>query len=238
VDSVKDKITKLLAMAQAGEGRVNEHEAETAMRIAEKLIRKHNIDVAELQASSGKTPTYSWITVTIPQGERAQPNNSHRLWIGVMGVGVSKFTDCKGFYVNDDSYGRCWRFQGDAHDVEYASYLFKMCRDRGYAEAKRLPGSERQAFRRGFASRLQIRFYELLAERKGALRKASTSAGTALMVVENKLALRDAEFGKMITKRTGRASSASFGFQAGKRAADQVQFNRPLGVGQRELTHG
>src|ERR1035438_8044518 len=70
MSDVRDRITKLLAMANDSRG--NEHENEIAMRMAERLMRQHNIDVADLEASTGKKTIYNWRNVIIPVGEKAQ----------------------------------------------------------------------------------------------------------------------------------------------------------------------
>ena len=56
MEDIKDKINKLMAMATDGRG--NEFEAEAAMRLAERLMRKHGIDIAELANRTGQKPIY------------------------------------------------------------------------------------------------------------------------------------------------------------------------------------
>ncbi len=69
---------------------------------------------------------------------------------------------------------------------------------------------------------------QLRKERDVAMKEAVTKTGTALMVVQNKLALRDAEFGKQKI-RNQRTKFASQGFNQGRAAAERVNFNRPIG---------
>jgi hypothetical protein len=226
MDNVKDKITKLLAMAKDGRG--NEHEAEIAMRMAERLMRQHDIDVADLEASTGKKTVYSWRSVNIPVGELGKLCNRSPMWAGFLGVGVAQFTDCKASWVDDAEYLRCMRFEGDETDIEYAAWLFKMLRDFGYAESKSVGGRHRETFRKAFAIRLCERMRTLRMERDEALRQAVTKTGTALMAVENKIALRDAEFGKQQVRKQ-RTTFASEGFREGSSAADRVKLNRPIG---------
>lgn len=64
MDNPKDKIAKLLAMANDGRG--NEFEAEAALRQAEKLMRKHGIEAGELADHTGTKPIYKWHTVSVP----------------------------------------------------------------------------------------------------------------------------------------------------------------------------
>lgn len=226
MDNVKDKINKLLAMANDARG--NEHENEIAMRMAERLMREHNIEVADLEATTGKQTVYTWRSITIPVGEKAKPCAWHPLWTGFLGTGVAAFTDCKVERENDPTYMCCMKFLGDETDIEYAAWLFKKLRDFGYAESQSVPGNQRETFRKAYAIRLCQRMRELRAERDAAMREAVTQTGTALMVVQNKLALRDAEFGKQRIRNT-RVKYASQGFREGKSAADRATFNRPIG---------
>ena len=96
---IKDRINKLLAMANDTRG--NEHENEVAMRMAERLMRQHNIDVADLEASTGQKAAYSWSSITIAVGEQAARATWRPMWIGFLGLGVGKFTDCRTTWVED-----------------------------------------------------------------------------------------------------------------------------------------
>jgi len=150
------------------------------------------------------------------------------MWIGYLGLAVAQFTDCKIERVLDTTYGQCIRFMGDETDLEYAAWLFKKLRDFGYAESRSVPGVQRETFRKAYALRLRDRMMTLKSERDTALRQAVTKTGTALMVVQNKIALRDAEFGKQRVAHR-RAKLGSKGFVEGRAAADRATFNRPIG---------
>ena len=227
VAEIRENIRKLLAMAT--HERSNEHEAETAMRMANRLMTQHGIDAAELEDQTGVKPAYDWTATTIPVGERAKPMSWFPQWAGFLCMGVAKFTDCKVQRTVNVDHGECIKFMGDVADVEYASWLFKLMRDYGYAESKSVAGRHRDTFLKAYALRLCGRMTALLAERNAAMKAAVTKTGTALMVIENKLALRDAEFGKQGHGRKSRVKFASDGFTQGRAAADKVNFNRPIG---------
>ena len=232
---VRDRIKKLLAMAT--HERSNEHEAETAMRMAERLMRQHSIDAADLEAATGKQTVYVWASATIAIGEQAKPASWRPMWIGFLGMGVGTFCDCKVIWSTDATYGHCIKFMGDEADIEYCAWLFKKLRDFGYAESKSVAGKHRDTFQKAYALRLIDRMKKLRAERDVAMKAAVTKTGTALMVVQNKLVLRDAEFGKQGRGRTSRVRFASDGFTQGRAAAERVNFNRPIGgVAQGQLS--
>ena len=228
MSTVREKIQKLLAMARDGRG--NEHEEEIALKMAERMMRQHNIDIADLEQSSGKPAAYNWRSITLPMGEKAARMTWRPLWVGFLLTGVAQFTDCKGEYVNTQEYGCCAKFSGDEVDIEYAAWLFKFLRDIGYAEGHSVSGKERDSFRKGFAIRVTHRMRVMRAERDQAMKAAVTKSGsTALMVVNNKIALRNEQFGKMRTRSTSVNTPSSNGFHLGTRAGDRVQFNRPIG---------
>jgi hypothetical protein len=52
--------------------------------------------------------------------------------------------------------------------------------------------------------------------------------GTALVLVQNKIQARDAEFGRMKTVRTGGRRFEDSAYSAGSSAGDRVGLNRPL----------
>jgi hypothetical protein len=235
MSEVLDRIKKLLSMANHERG--NEHEQETAMRMANKLMLQHGIDAADLEAATGKASTYTWTSTTIPVGERATRMVWRPLWTGFLGYGIAQFTDCKLTSVDDQTYGVCVKFQGDEADVEFAGWLFKKLRDFGYAESKSVAGRHRNTFLKAYSMRVGDRMKKLRAERDAAMKAAVTKSGTALIVVQNKLMLRDAEFGRQRV-RTTRVKFASDGYVQGRAAGNRANFNRPIGgsASSRQLT--
>ena len=230
-ESIKSKINKLLAMAHDTRG--NENECDAALRQAEKMMRKHNIDLAEIQDRTGVNPVYQWTSISIPAGAPV-PVKTSPAWFGFLITGIGKFTDTKVAYTRPENFGICAKFSGDAVDVEYAGWLCKNLRDAIRRQSANYPGTktEKESFRKAFALQLHDRMRALLIERQAELKKAITSTGNALIVVNQKIALRDAEYGE---QRYGRARSvrlAPGGAEAGRAAADRASLNRPLSGGQ------
>lgn len=226
--SIKDKIAKLLALA--GDGRGNEFEEEAALRQAEKLMRKHNIDVAELQDRTGIKPIYNWVSVCVPAGSPL-PVKSSPAWFGWLICAIGRFTDTKVAYANIREHGICGKFSGDETDVEYAVWLCKHLRDHARSQSRLYEGTraDRESFRKAFALRIDERMKALLRERKEALAAVQTATGTALIVVNQKIALRDEQFGTQTYGRASRVTMRASGASAGRSAADRASFSRPIG---------
>lgn len=223
-DAAREKIEKLMAMANDGRG--NEFEAEAALRQAEKLMRKHGIGAAELQERTGTKPIYSWGAILVPAGA-PKPISTTVSWFGTIGVGIAKFTDTIVRWERHPLHGMCLSFKGDAFDVEFAVWLAKHLRDDARRQSAAFLGSraEKEDFRVAYASRVQARMVEAVAER----RRAYASAGTALVVVNTKIAMRDEHFGggNRFSRGKGRRMG-SYAQEAGRAAGDRAGINRPI----------
>jgi len=235
-DRAKEKVEKLMAMAAPDSG-ASEQEMETALRQAEALMRKHGIEMAELQSRTGEAPAWEWTKVMVPAGTPTQKMRHLPQWFDTLSVQIAEFTDTKVTCCSIKDYGIGVQFAGDVIDVEYAVWLMKHLRDtiramgtayicRGYTDDERV--REREVFRRGMSWRLRERMKALRKERNAAMEAVKTATGTALMVIDQKIALRDAEFGKpkyttvhssMWDRRAG---------AAGREAGDKVGFSRPV----------
>lgn len=237
MDDPREKVRKLMAIAS--DERANEFEAEAAMRQAEKLMRKHGIEAAELQARTGTKPVYTWATKHVPAGA-PQPIRSAPMWFGTLATAIAKFTDCKAEYSRPENgrYGICIKYSGDAIDVEFAVYLTKHLRDDCRRQSGMFPGDrgEKESFRKGYAARIYERMAAMMQERRAALEAVQTSAGTALVVVNQKLALRDAEFGAQTWGKARSYSYRSSGYSSGREAGNRAGLGRPVaGTSQRSL---
>lgn len=225
-DNVRAKIAKLMALGQ--DPAANEFEAEAAMRQAEKLMRKFAIDAAEIVAA-GKAPKYDWQRICVP-ARAPVPVTTAVKWFGTLCVGIAKFTDCAASWKRTRDHGMCIEFRGDYADLMFAVYLAKHLRDCVRRDSQKFAGTrrEREDFRHAMVSRIYQRMEMLKQEQRADLNKAA--CGNALVVVDNKIALRDEAFGqKPKYGSSGRRSSDSFAREAGRAAGDKVGFGRPFG---------
>lgn len=227
IESIKEKVAKLMALGQ--DPGANQFEAEAALRQASALMRKHNIELAEIAERSGQKPVYNWRTVLVPAS--ATPTRQTVVWVGQLAAGIARFTDCKAEWKYGSQYGWCIAFSGDSVDVEYAVYLAKHLRDTVRAQSSVYSGgrADRETFRRAMVGRLVQRMSMLARETKEEMKAAAATGSTALVLVDRKIALRDEHFGAMKTRTAGSRQSNYSAAAAGTRAGDKVNFNRPLG---------
>lgn len=238
-DEAKAKIAKLMALGT--HETTNENEAEAALRQAAFLMRKHAIEQAELADATGAAATFEWATVHIPL-DPARPVTGTIGWLGSLAVGIAEFTDTKASYSLKVPYGMCMTFQGEAVDVEYAAYLAKHLRDTIRRMSAEYKGrrADRELFRAGMVSRLRERMREYTAQRRADLQATPTATGTAIAIVNRKLAERDSLFGKMkVVKKRRTTSGSAFALDCGRAAGDKVGFGRPLAAtgARRALAH-
>lgn len=234
IEKIKAKIAKLLALAT--DGGASENEAETALRHAEALMRKHAIDAATIHQSS-KKETFKWLKAWVTPYKTGTASVIPK-WMGVVAYGVGVLTDTTCVAVMRESKGACLEVRGEETDVIYATYLINFLKETIHRVAGQYRGSrrDRSDFRFGMAARLQQRMKNLKAEQREALNEAQVGSGTALMVVDHKLAERDRIFGKIKTKKEMRRTSED-AYEAGKRAGDRVGLGRPVegGAGAKRL---
>lgn len=231
-ETVRSKIAKLMAMGMDGRG--NEHEAESALRMAEKLMRKHNIDRAEILE---RDPTvkiqYNWTTELVPVSH-PRPVKQAPLWFGWMVATVGLFTDTRVQLRYHTEKQMCAQFMGDETDVEYAIWLCAHLRDaiRNEAAAYAAPGlnsdqkwRNREEFRHSMARRLNRRMNDLIDERKTVY-----SQSTALVVVNDKIKQRDTQFGvQQYAKSKARPMKGDKASQmAGIAAAERVNLHKQV----------
>ncbi len=222
----KDKVAKLMALAK--NNAATENEAERALAQAESLMRKYGIDQAECMLT-GTAPTFDWASQFTPYGNKYHQAASIPLWYQFVATGIATFTDTIVRTHTDKVAGMGVGFYGERGDIAFAVWLMDYLRDTVQATAaghKELSRSDREAFRKGMATRLNKRMRDLRKERDVAYQAGT---GTALVVVSDKLAKRDAEFGAASYK-TSKVSVTNVAAAAmGRAAADKVGLGRPVG---------
>lgn len=229
IDRAKEKVVKLLRLAK--NDAASENEAERALSQAEALMRQFGIEAGELL--EGQAPKgFEWGSQFSAYGNKYHQAKTLPKWYSYMAVGVAQFTDTIAKLHSNAAQGVGIGFYGDQGDIVFAVWLVEYLRDtvqRSAADRKDLDRSQREAFRMAMALRLVKRMKELRAERDVAFK---ASSGTALVVISDKLAQRDAEFGAPSYQKSKTRITDRNAAEAGRAAADKVGFSRPLAGGQ------
>src|SRR5574343_408338 len=225
-EDAKKKAQKLMAMAKDQRG--NENEAERALAQAESLMRKFGIEAGELTESAA-SKDFDWGSDFAPYGWGGRPAKSTPKWAQYIATGVAVFTDTIARLHVSRELGHGVGFYGERSDTIFAAWLQVYLRDSVLKEAakqKDLTRVEREEFKKAMASRLSARMRELRRERDKIFAESGT--GTALVVISDKLAKREEQFGTENYKNSNVRYTSSDALTRGQEAGNKVGFNRPL----------
>lgn len=237
---IVERIQKMLALS----GSPNEAEAMTAMRMAQELLQKHDLEVADVQARTGQAePDEPVGKEEVPNGMRTAP-----AWHGWILSGLAKANNCQSY-----SQGGQFYLIGKPHRVAIVKSLFSCLLDTvereqkaAMAIAKRDPmaepnryGTQRYSwrkwgtdFRQGMASRIHKRLAEQAEQAK-----VYGSGQVSALAVQNQATLARQEIdswmranGLRLSSRTTRSRNSS-GYGAGQDAGNRAGLNAQMGGG-------
>jgi len=225
LDKIQDRIRKLLALGESA----NEHEAKLAMKNAQKLMNKYNIDQADvlINISSSDITHEDFL-------ETAAPHSS----VASLGGHVCRLFDCQVIIMKKVASRRhtMFRFVGTTENIASARYMlthlmtcwksmhiadFKAHQADTHPALQAKKVSFRNAHRAGFSESIGKRVDSLLKARTTELNKASGNA--ALVPVKMSEAVKAYSDEKFDLKkgRAGRTSSNA-GRSAGRAAGNSV----------------
>jgi hypothetical protein len=233
-DQAIRKAQKLMAVAMDGRG--NENEAERALAQAETLIRKFGLEQADI-ASTQVGADFDWADAFHAYGPPKNPAKSCPKWFQIISTGVATFTDTIVRLHYEPTQGYGVGFYGDRADTLFAQWLVGYLKSSVW-EALNLAHrqhpewgrSEMEDFRKGMAVQLSSRMQTLRRERDEAFAAAASTqgTGTALVLVTEKLAQRDAEFGSPKYKQARIMVRDQTAAQKGSLAGDKIGFAKPI----------
>lgn len=225
-----EKIRKLLALAN--DGGATEHEAAAAARQAEKMMRAHQVESAEVVLKEMETDEAFEREVADASPDSRGGHRFTRVptWCGMVGVGVAKATSTKIDIVGTPA-GVKIRFSGYAMDAALAAWMQAYLTSAVERAAKKRGGDRRAGanFRFGAASVLQKRLKEIAEERDAEAQAPSGS--TALVLWKTKERRVEEMFGKQKIKNVKLTTYDHESDQAGREAGASIAIhrNRPLG---------
>lgn len=215
---MKDKIRKLLALAADPNAAPNE--AESAGRMAAKLMAKHEISLADLTEAELRE---KWdLTSVSAQGCRPGKKDAKEVpnWIGIIAWGVKIYTRTR----VSSSRGIVF-FRGPREDCELAKWLHELLIDQCYKASGGRSISEANSFRNGYASTIQSRLKKMAAQRD---RSDQEDTCNALVVVQDaRQRAMDEAFGPEGAGRKAQLKSSYEGYEAGAKA--HIPTGRPVG---------
>ena len=232
LDAVIRRVQKLLAIAQ--DDRANEHEAAAAAAQAEKLMRKFQIDHADLIEKEIREDQSSMATEdsradAITNGTKAKTIPP---WASLLAVGVARMCEVGVTTAYTETMGKCVRFYGYKHDVKMAQWMMQYF----VATINRLAFQYRSTedyrahgrsvltdYRKGVVQGILMNINKYCHEREEEMRKMSASR--ALIIVKKDAIVE--RFGDVFrTKKTQTSIRRDSSFSNGREAGRNVDIHR------------
>ena len=237
LDQIIDNIRKLYAMANHPGS--NEHEAANAAKMAERLLRKHNLSISDITPEEAK----SQVTESTMTKYKWTPGRAP-VWAQTLSVSIAELHDCfviwtraagNDEWVKKPQMNLC--FVGLKADVLSAELMFDYLYTRTIALSDSWykdtmggcapnPRVIKNSYRSGMVSRFRQRFAEMKAEQKAEYE----ATGTALVVVKSDaikeyLDRDDLEYGSSSRQESQSERARAAGYTEG----GNVSFNKQMG---------
>ena len=211
-----DRVQKLLAMAKHSAS--NENEASIALRRAESMMRKYDIQYAELTAQTIKKDD-------MVAAETGEGRNSS--WVWTLAWSASYLTSTLPTRDNEI------KFCGTPEDTQVALLMFDYLVGVTERLAKKFEGTRRgrNSFKMGVVEGILVQCRAIKAEREAELSKATT--GKDLVVVKKDLIVKrfNLRYGSARSYSVGCNSSYMSGYVKGKK----VSLNSQVGSTKRAM---
>ncbi len=225
LENVLRRVHKLLAIA--GDDRGNAAEAAAAAGQAEKIMRKYQIEHADVITASLQRDD-SFDTQDI--GGTMNPSavsKSTTIWAGMLSLAVAGLHDCRASWVRTPALGVCLRYSGYKSDTQVALWTHLYVVNQMVSALRRhqqAHGSDRQdseRFRKGFIIAVVNSIKEAIAAKHAEMAQAVDSR--ALVVVKAQAVSE--RFGRQ-QERKNRFSNSGDAFQRGHAEGRKVDIGR------------
>jgi len=204
--SILNKIRNLRARASCDAS--SENEVLHAIKMVDKLMKEHNINLSDLEVKKAGAIEHVW-----KSGRKTRPVE---MWAT---PGIAKLTDTQIFYSGGNIY-----IVGTPTDVEIATYYIDLVSHaikNEWAKADKPDHGVRSfgsAFRKGVAYRLSSRFKEMVAP-------PPPSQSRDLLIVKDQL-IQDYLGDNNINLRNNKTSIPDFGGLEGMAAAENIHISK------------
>ena len=225
LESVLRRVHKLLAIA--GDDRANAAEAAAAASQAEKIMRKYQIEHADvISATLNRDESFDQqhISGTMNPSARASGTTT---WAGMLSLAVGRLNDCLASWARTDDLGVCVRYSGYKSDTQVALWTHLYVVNQmvsALRQHQKTHGSDRQEserFRKGFIIAVVGNINAAISAKKAEM--AQASASRSLVIVKAQAV--EERFGPQKEKR-GRFSHSGDAFARGHAAGSTVDIGR------------
>ena len=220
LDAVLRRVGKLLAIS--GDERANPAEAAAAAGQAEKIMRKYQIDHADIiSASAARDDSFDQQDIggTMNPYARAMTATT---WAGMLGLAIAKLNDCRSSWARSAKLGLCLRYSGFKSDTQVCLFTHLYIVNQmvmALRTHQKECGSDRsqsESFRKGFIVAVCRNLAVATEDKKQEMSQAVNSRELVLV----KSGAVSERFGEQRVKHTAfRQSGDSYseGFAAGRK---------------------
>ena len=227
LEGVMRRVRKLLAIAE--DHRADPAEAAAAAGMAERIMRKFQLDHADVITASLKRGTDTDFAEefcsagSLPEGRV----DSYNAWAGWLSVRVAQLYDCQVRYARTEKHGASLRFSGYASDVTVARftyiYLVNVMKAAVSQRRKTHGASSLSAYGRGFVLGMCTAIHKIVVTKKAEMQ--ATSTGRELVVVKEDAVAK--HFGDVdYTKGKKTRTSDGYAFASGSADGARVDVGR------------
>lgn len=232
IESVKRRVQKLLAIAE--HERSDPNEAAAAAGMAERIMRKYQLDYADvIMVALKKGDDLSTEDIVCTAKTNGTKTKVVSTWVGMIAIAVADLTECGCRSGWTADFEACVRFFGYTADVQLASWMLgylvettnRLCNeykktDEYVIGGRRILNSYRQGVSIGITQAIRA----LVAAKK---QEVQTSTGTSLMVVKQEAIV--AKYGEFKTRTSKTKVSHGESFFQGLTDGRKVNVSqRPL----------
>lgn len=227
LEATMRRIRKLLAIAEDSRGDPNECAA--AARMAESIMRKYQIDhadviSAELQREDAFDNAFVGTTMD-PEGASKTASG----WAGILAVQVANLYDCQARYGWTPQHGKSIKFSGYKLDTELArqTYVFIVnnmaAASREYLRVNKWAGRrEGESFRNGYIAAVNASIKDMIRAKQAEMQQASSSR--ALVIAKDRAVA--AHFGSVNYRSSRGRSHQGDAFHHGRAAGSKLDVGR------------
>lgn len=191
------RVRKLLAIAN--DTRANPNEAAAAAAQAENIMRKFNLDNADVLLKEAAAGTAEFDTANVSAYMKRDVPNNHvqkrtPKWAGWLAIRVAKLNDCEVRIVWDKVRGSVIQFCGYVADIQVAAWMYDYLLNcmigsvRAWQREARRSAHESNSYREAFVLALCEKLRTLQREREAAMRAGGASSGALIVAKANAVA--------------------------------------------------
>lgn len=225
LESVLRRVQKLLAIAN--DDRANPAEAAAAASQAEKIMRKYQIEHADvISASLARDDSFDQQDISGTMNPQANAKSS-TTWGGMLALAIGCLHDCKASWARTIQLGVCLRYSGYKSDTQVAlwTHLYVVNQmSMALRQHQKEYGCDRQdseRFRKGFVIAVVASIEKIIQAKRAEMAEASSSQ--ALVLVKAQAVAE--RFGEQKQRRSNFQVGGN-AFQQGRAAGQRVDIGR------------